>query len=59
MLGLLSLIIAAAIFLLHGLGVVENSEDVASWLAIGGFFLTLGLILGAPIINERWGNRLP
>ena len=58
MLGLISLVISAVIFLLMGITtVLEDTEDVR-WLPVGLFFLVLGLILGAAI-PERWRGRVP
>jgi hypothetical protein len=52
MLAIISLIIAAAIFLLNGLGVLDDSTNV-SWLRIGLFFLTLGILLWG-FVPDRW-----
>ena len=60
MLAIISWVIAAIIFLLLSLtSVLEDSENVR-WLALGWFFVALGLILYAlsgPY--ERWRGRVP
>lgn len=58
MLSLISLILAAVIFLLNGLGVMEDSADV-SWIRIGLFFLALGILLGSALIPDPWRRSPP
>jgi hypothetical protein len=44
MLAIISLVVAAAIFLLTGLHVLDDSADV-TWPWIGMFFFVLGILL--------------
>lgn len=53
MLSLISLVLAAVIFLLSGLHVLDDSADV-SWVPIGLFFLTLGVLLASALVPDPW-----
>jgi uncharacterized protein YneF (UPF0154 family) len=58
MLAIISLIIALVIFLLNGLYVLDDSASV-SWLRIGLFFLTLGILLAHQLVPDPWRRNPP
>jgi hypothetical protein len=53
MLSLIALVLAAAVFLLSGLHVLDDSADV-SWVPVGLFFLTLGVLLASSFVPDPW-----
>jgi hypothetical protein len=58
MLSIISLILALVIFLLNGLYVLDDSASV-SWLRIGLFFLTLGILLASSLVPDPWRRGNP